>query len=352
MVAKIETLDGLRGYAALLVLWAHFPVMGNLSKYSHLASSYTFAGYIGVDVFFALSGFLITRILIKEKESNDLSFKRFYLKRCLRIFPIYYLSIILVGLVISWNDLIWVATYLSNYYFSFQSAPNAMRHTWSLCVEEHFYIFWPLIIYLFTIEQARKVILVYIPLFVILGVLLTIIISDAALSDNLIYRASHLRILTLALGSGLAFFEKDILSLSQKKTWLLVSILTFAFIVCRFYHKIIYLKDINSSIIKLFTLSVFSTLLVSIVIKMNSNFLVKLKFIFTNSFIKFIGKISYGIYLYHYPIYFLFGYTIDDYQIESSIPQALIVVSLCLIVPTISFYLIEKPLLNLKEKIK
>jgi peptidoglycan/LPS O-acetylase OafA/YrhL len=352
MLKKIDTLDGLRGYAALLVLWAHFPIMGSLSKYSHVISSYTFAGYIGVDVFFALSGFLITRILLKEKESNDLSFKRFYLKRCLRIFPIYYLSILLVGLIISWNELLWVATYLSNYYFSFHSDPNAMRHTWSLCVEEHFYLFWPLIIYLVPIQQSKKIILICIPFLVLLGVWITVFFFDSITSDNLLYRASHIRILTLAFGSGLAYFEKDILNFSPKKTWLFVAMLFFVFIICRFHYKTELLKNFNTSLVKLFTLSLFSTILVLIIIKMDTNFLSKLKILFTNRLIKFIGKISYGIYLYHFPIYFLFGYTIDDYQIESSVSEALMVISLCLIVPTVSFYLIEKPLLSLKEKLE
>jgi hypothetical protein len=102
---RILSLDALRGYAILLVLFQHFPMVIN-NRIIDFMSKIGFAinsGYLGVQIFFVLSGFLITRILIKEKKNNDVSFTRFYLKRMLRIFPIYYLSIIVFGILITWN---------------------------------------------------------------------------------------------------------------------------------------------------------------------------------------------------------------------------------------------------------
>ncbi len=137
-----ERIDGLRFIAIILVLIEHFA--GIIGKY------FT-AGYYGVDLFFVISGFLITSILIKP---NEKSFKRNYLnfigRRTLRIFPIYYLTIIIlwsVNLPIVREKLIWLLTYTYNYAWVIYDIPiTPINHFWSLGVEEQFYIFWPIIV--------------------------------------------------------------------------------------------------------------------------------------------------------------------------------------------------------------
>src|SRR5262245_41609925 len=142
---RIPELDGLRGWAILLVLWAHFPFVQGVEQVRHVAMSVG-SGHFGVNVFFGLSGFLITRILIREKQEGRFSMKRFYLKRTLRIFPIYYLTLLLVVIFITARHAGWLALYMGNFVFAFDLDPHPLRHTWSLAVEEHFYLIWPLIL--------------------------------------------------------------------------------------------------------------------------------------------------------------------------------------------------------------
>ena len=105
---KIETLDGLRGFAVLMVVIHHLPPIdgGIFWKAVNAIPVYLKVGYFGVDIFFVLSGFLITKILIKDKQREDFSFKRFYLKRALRIFPIYFLTLLAVGFLFSWDGML------------------------------------------------------------------------------------------------------------------------------------------------------------------------------------------------------------------------------------------------------
>src|SRR5689334_16080977 len=100
---RIPELDGLRGWAILLVLWGHFPFVQGVEDIRHIAMSLG-TGHLGVTVFFVLSGFLITRILIAEKKADRFSMKRFYLKRTLRIFPIYYLTLLIVVIFITTRE--------------------------------------------------------------------------------------------------------------------------------------------------------------------------------------------------------------------------------------------------------
>src|SRR6266516_3487296 len=164
----IPALDGLRAVAALLVMWAHLPQVGSyyFSSLFHLASTYMFAVYLGVDIFFVLSGFLITRILVAEKH-NATSLYNFYLRRCFRIFPIYYAVIILLSIVNPTTQLKWCALYLSNYYFAFDMSSHYLRHTWSLAVEEHFYLIWPLIVFYTPIKYSKNLALFIMPVMAI-----------------------------------------------------------------------------------------------------------------------------------------------------------------------------------------
>jgi peptidoglycan/LPS O-acetylase OafA/YrhL len=136
-------LDGLRGLAVLGVMACH-------TLYRPFV-----LGWMGVPLFFALSGFLITGILLRSKERPDY-FRRFYKRRALRIFPIYYLYIavsLLVGLYLSQpsHDLWRAVIYIQNY--REPGVPQAIPgffggHTWSLAVEEQFYLLWPLLVWL------------------------------------------------------------------------------------------------------------------------------------------------------------------------------------------------------------
>ncbi len=148
-------LDALRAFAVGLVLLYHF--------WRPARQSVHFGG-IGVRIFFVLSGFLITGILLHSRRLLDrremragTAIRRFYIRRILRIFPLYYL-----GLVIAWygkvsgarEGIVWHASYLSNLYFFLENAARPgqwgghVAHFWSLAVEEQFYLIWPWVILL------------------------------------------------------------------------------------------------------------------------------------------------------------------------------------------------------------
>lgn len=140
-----EQLDGLRTFAVGGVLYAHFLAEGSL------------AGHAGVRLFFVLSGFLISRILIEVAQREDFRLRTalaaFYMRRVLRIAPAYLLLILLVyalGAVEERGAFKWFFTYLSNFLYAIRDKwdPWVMGHTWSLAIEEQFYALWPLIVFL------------------------------------------------------------------------------------------------------------------------------------------------------------------------------------------------------------
>lgn len=160
---RIPALDGVRGLAALMVLFCHFwfwDVWKDRWWYE-LAHS----GWLGVDLFFVLSGFLITGILIDSKGQGNY-FGRFYRRRVLRIFPLYYFSILLSLFAIlvidrqperiytGYDSLGWYLTFLPNVAaalkggWPWQTNWVGLAHLWSLAVEEQFYLVWPLVVLL------------------------------------------------------------------------------------------------------------------------------------------------------------------------------------------------------------
>lgn len=132
-------LDGVRAFAALLVILFHaaqdgLPIPGPVQF-----------GQTGVDLFFVLSGFLITSILLKARQHDWSEVRTFYARRTLRIFPLYFGVILLaavLGDVYSWP--FWV--YLQNFWLSFHIPIDGPAHFWSLAVEEQFYLVWPFLV--------------------------------------------------------------------------------------------------------------------------------------------------------------------------------------------------------------
>lgn len=149
----IPALDGLRGIAVLLVMAYHFGVPGGRG------------GFLGVDLFFVLSGFLITGILIREhRASGTIDLVRFWLRRARRLLPALFLLIAVLAIAASqanpfeqgelrW-DLLASIGYVANWrfivndqsYFAEYSAASTVQHLWSLAIEEQFYVVWPLLV--------------------------------------------------------------------------------------------------------------------------------------------------------------------------------------------------------------
>ncbi len=151
----IPTLDGVRGLAILMVLTFHF------TDWCSGASQWLRAGWIGVDLFFVLSGFLITGILLDTKDAANY-FSSFYTRRALRIFPLYFgvlAAVFLIGPTLGLTDFPtlaskqgWLWSYCSNIYLSIDGRIDLnadwldLNHFWSLAIEEHFYLVWPAVV--------------------------------------------------------------------------------------------------------------------------------------------------------------------------------------------------------------
>ena len=160
---RINSLDGIRAVSIIMVILGHatstIPVYLTNNIFFRIISQ----SHLGVMIFFVISGYLITKILIKEKIQNErIDFKKFYFRRFLRIFPIFYLYLFVLILLKntiypdifnSYVTIFFSAIYLWNYKDLFllnqQYDVNGswfMGHLWSLSMEEQFYLFWPLFV--------------------------------------------------------------------------------------------------------------------------------------------------------------------------------------------------------------
>jgi peptidoglycan/LPS O-acetylase OafA/YrhL len=196
----LPALDGVRAIAVLMVMAAHSP-------FGHIP------GDLGVSAFFVLSGFLITWLLLRERaDTGEVSLRRFYLRRTLRIFPAYYVFLIfsLVAdtfLGAPWSAGLFVAgfLYLMNYYNAFLGHPaTSLAHCWSLAVEEQFYLIWPWIFRAIAPRGRRALVTTLFAL--ALGVMTwrCILFFGFGASEAYVYNAFDTRFDNLAVGCLLA----------------------------------------------------------------------------------------------------------------------------------------------------
>jgi peptidoglycan/LPS O-acetylase OafA/YrhL len=343
--AYFPQLDGLRAIAVILVLLVH----SNFFVFN--------TGWIGVPIFFVLSGFLITGILLEHKQSEHY-FKTFYFRRVLRIFPIYYLVLFFC---LAWSLAIhcdvsqfwYFAFYLQSFSISQGLKPefcnNLMGHTWSLSVEELFYLAWPAIIYV----MNRKVLgwlCVFICVFsfsyklyqVGYGTEAQALLSAPGNLDCLM--AGALLYLYASHPTG-----QEIRSL-HKLLFALLLVLTFFFIGSQYFpleKQATFLCKIGLSI----CVSWLSFFVILFLISAHHPAPVAEKF-FTNKALVYLGKISYGIYLYHIPVYRFTDSFLYHYQIALN-PILVFTVKLLItyLVSACSWRFIEKPLLSFKTKL-
>jgi len=208
-------LDGVRGVAILMVMAIHF--VGDSKAQTFVQTLLTKAagyGLFGVDLFFVLSGFLITGILLEAKNRPHY-FRNFYARRTLRIFPLYYgvlaVLFLLLPAVTPLSPLLeqareqqgWLWTYTTNFYVAYTESWRSLTyvtHFWSLAIEEHFYLVWPLVVFALRRETLERVCVGV----VAAGLALRIGLALAGVSEVSISALTPCRIDTLCVGALLA----------------------------------------------------------------------------------------------------------------------------------------------------
>jgi peptidoglycan/LPS O-acetylase OafA/YrhL len=147
-MGRIPSLDGIRAVAVALVLACHYGNDFGISDFFNV-------GDLGVRIFFVISGFLITSLLLKElKQAGSIDLKRFYFRRTLRIFPPFYfylgamLALSALGLCnLTFRGALPAFTYTSNYWTEWNLSGFVTSHSWSLATEEQFYLIWPFVLW-------------------------------------------------------------------------------------------------------------------------------------------------------------------------------------------------------------
>lgn len=210
---RIPSLDGLRGLAILAVIYSkvvHSP--GFILPGEHLYAGKL--GSIGVDLFFVISGFLITTLLLREQSrTGSISLRGFYFRRALRIIPAYATLLLALAnlqfarvLTFDWFDWLTAMTWTVNLPSAPWVAKWDMGHVWSLSVEEHFYLIWP---FLFTRLTRRQAVLGIMASVVgVFGLRWAYLILWPASAENVLFW-TWTRFDAIALGCGLAYAATD-----------------------------------------------------------------------------------------------------------------------------------------------
>ena len=347
-------IDGLRAIAVISVI------------IYHLNENWLSGGFLGVDIFFVISGFLITGIIITEIQQNSFSLKQFYTRRIKRIYPAFITVMALVSFIASvifiYNDfnklrktIELAIAFLSNFYlgltqgyFDLSANENPVLHIWSLAVEEQYYLIFPLILIL-AYKKFREIKV----LFIITLILFFILLATSFIPANFykevlhqpnIYYLSNLRFPELLVGSLLAIYHNlsNKVQLSKQVNNILAILSTLLLFSCLFLmnNDIAYIPGITLILPCIFTALIIHTT--------SQNNIIKL--CLSNKVIVFIGKISYSLYLYHW-IFIAFAYYITgEKQINNQ--SIAIVIILTIIFSVLSYYLIEQPIRKSKLNFK
>ena len=368
-VGHIPTLDGVRGIAILLVLLFHFGQYGHgLPPPSVLVDKVFYkacqVGWIGVDLFFVLSGFLITGILHDSKEGAHY-FRNFYARRCLRIFPLYYLFLALFLLVLPRlfplhrgfqslrHDAFWYWTYLSNVWVARKGWDpfGVLDHFWSLAIEEQYYLVWPVVIVIF-----KRRILLHVCWAFIVGALLLRIGLRVAGYGTAAYVLTPARMDALAVGAALALMARGPSGLSRFAclAWPTASLTGLALAVVYFWRRGLVSHDfVVGTIGHTLLACLFGSILLIVLVSPPESTLGKL---FSSPTLLFLGHYSYALYVFHYPILFfrpsfltfsgipkLFGS-----QLHANLLYLVLATSLTVVLALVSWHLCEKQFLKLK----
>lgn len=319
-LAYMPQLDGLRAVAVFLVLWTHTAARDPLAALT--------VGTGGVILFFVLSGFLITGILLQHKDAAPVPLLRsFYARRFLRIFPIYYLAIavlVVANYAPAVNALPWHLFYLSNVAGASGMNLGYTTHFWSLSVEEQFYLLWPAVI-LFAPRRWLSVVIWSViamgPLWRLIGVVA---------GWPLVAQAYPLPgvVDALALGALLAYYADD----NKARRWLagIAAVLGVVLLGAALWAAVVQpdapLYRIGSTL----ALALVSLALVDGAAR-------GMYRILDWRPLRFVGRISYGVYLYHFPLMIL-------------LPRSLLMVAgVSVLVAALSWRYIEAPITNLKR---
>jgi peptidoglycan/LPS O-acetylase OafA/YrhL len=346
-------LDGLRGLAILLVVVYHNFGFINVFLF----------GWLGVDLFFVLSGFLITDILLASVgEKNFL--RNFFVRRMLRIFPLYYLALVLFLLIIprlveTFNvdyyrqNQVWLWTYLQNWLYIFKNPNpnNVLNHLWSLAVEEQFYLLWPFVILL--IKKPRY--LLVIVCLVLVGVLgLRVWVWKNQVADFAYFNLyTFTRIDGICIGCIVALLlriDRRFLSRYTPAIVLFFALLNFAF----FFINRSY--DFGFPYLALAGYTTFAMIFGLLVNEAVTRQTKLINSILSISFLRFFGRISYGLYIFHWPLYILLTpwligqltATVPASWLQFSVSLAATVIAIA--VSWLSFNFYERPFLKIKER--
>jgi peptidoglycan/LPS O-acetylase OafA/YrhL len=341
-----KNLDSLRAFAAIGVIIAHYFDQNRIDE-SSIFFKICQLGNTGVSLFFVLSGFVITRILINSVNSQTY-FSSFYIRRTLRIFPLYYFALMsyyLFPFLTSHSNVLFDFTkekfyyfvYLQNFARTFNWASSGPQHFWSLAVEEHFYLIWPAIIF-FTIKRNESTLLYISIILFIFTHVVRFLMSNNNLEINVF---TFSRLDQLILGSLIAIIElKGGISEKFNKYYFylcMIGILGITILEIQNKHII---KDVFKHTFFGF---LYAGLIMFVIANSHSNILNKF---LQNLFLQYLGKISYGIYVWH-----MIAIYIVEYYFNLGIILGFVVTLLAtILISFLSFNIVETPFLKLKSK--
>ncbi|MBL1230862.1 acetyltransferase [Enterococcus sp. BWB1-3] len=328
----------------------------------HLSPRIMSGGYLGVPIFFTLSGYLITDLLRQEWLQNDeIDVKGFYIRRMKRLYPGLIVMLISASayIVFFQKDLLnnlrgviassllyynnWWQIFHGFSYFDRFVTQSPFTHIWSLAVEAQNYLVWPLMFILLKryLKTNKKIVSAVLTAACFSALLMAMLYVPRA-DPTRVYYGTDTRLFSILLGSGLAFVWPTLRlkeEIPQKARYLLngIGCVSLAAVILSF----IFLADHYSFIYRggMFVLSIFSTLLVAITAHPGAD----LNKWLTNPVFTWIGKRSYGIYLYQFPVMIFYEARIKDLN-EYLVLHSIIEIILILGISELSYRFIEKPL--------
>lgn len=351
MTKYFKGLDTLRAIAALVVVWGHIELLKkNASVPNLIDNDFAFfpSGHIAVILFFVLSGFLITYLLVKEKETTgSISLKKFYMRRILRIWPLYYaiilLSYILINTEYTTKTIVLCLSIFPNVAHALSADWPSSPQIWSIGVEEQFYLFWPLVLLILPEKRMTGALILFFVGYSLLPHLFDFINTRTFRNDEMGLVVNEFfygtKFNCMAIGALMGF------SLAKGKKWIqllsndivvLLSVLV-AFGLWFFRFQVWQLTYEFFSVL-------FSIMIVGVV---NSR-----RISIDTGISRFLGRISYGIYMYHWIVMVIVSGFIkyEGNQVYYNILLYTTVISGTIFISWISHITLERFFLNLKQR--